>query len=179
MQSTSINNSGCVTVHRNSITGARLPCNSPRLPKRAVAITQAGLFGLKFGTASSADVKAQKQEVQSQLALNLHCEGIFLGVALLHNAAVQLLSAIQPLARGVNATDADEQQVEKLIQKLERVNPNKNTLASPLINGKWKLLYTTSQSILSKNRPAPLRANGPIYQYIGEGYTDGTLRVLQ
>ncbi|KAL3151942.1 hypothetical protein ABBQ32_001068 [Trebouxia sp. C0010 RCD-2024] len=139
MQSTSINNSGCVTVHRNSITGARLPCNSPRLPKRAVAITQAGLFGLKFGTASSADVKAQKQE---------------------------LLSAIQPLARGVNATDADEQQVEKLIQKLERVNPNKNTLASPLINGKWKLLYTTSQSILSKNRPAPLRANGPIYQYI-------------
>lgn len=92
---------------------------------------------------------------------------------------MQLLSAIQPLARGVNATDADEEQVEKLIQKLERVNLNKNTLASPLINGKWKLLYTTSQSILQKNRPAPLRANGPIYQYIGEGYTDGTLRLLQ
>lgn len=91
---------------------------------------------------------------------------------------MQLLSAIQPLARGVNATDADEEKVEKLIQKLERVNPNKSTLASPLINGKWKLLYTTSQSILQKNRPAPLRANGPIYQYIGEGYVDGGLRVL-
>lgn len=134
-----MNNSGCVNLHRSSITGSRLPRSTPRLPKRAVAITQAGLFGLKFGTASSADVKTQKQE---------------------------LLSAIQPLARGVNATDADEEQVEKLIQKLERVNLNKNTLASPLINGKWKLLYTTSQSILQKNRPAPLRANGPIYQYI-------------
>lgn len=81
--------------------------------------------------------------------------------------ASQLLSAIQPLQRGVSATDTDQQQVEKLIQKLEKVNPNKNSLASPLINGKWKLLYTTSQSILGSKRPAILRANGPIYQYIG------------
>ena len=99
------------------------------------------------------------------------------GIARLRSIAVQLLSAIQPLARGVNATDADQEQVEKLIQKLEKVNPNKNTLASPLINGKWKLLYTTSQSILQKSRPAPLRANGPIYQYIGKEYPDGSLRL--
>ena len=83
---------------------------------------------------------------------------------------MQLLSAIQPLQRGVGATEADQHQVEKLIQKLEKVNPNKNSLASPFINGKWKLLYTTSQSILGSKRPAILRANGPIYQYIGEDY---------
>ena len=80
---------------------------------------------------------------------------------------LQLLSAIEPLQRGVAATDEDQQQVENLIQKLEKVNPNQKSLSSPLINGKWKLLYTTSQSILSKSRPAPLRPNGPIYQYIG------------
>lgn len=81
-----------------------------------------------------------------------------------------MLSAIQPLQRGVTASDADQQQVEKLIRKLEKVNPNKNSLASPLINGKWKLLYTTSESILGSKRPAVLRANGPIYQYIGEAH---------
>ena len=80
---------------------------------------------------------------------------------------VQLLSALQPLQRGVTATEQDQQKVETLIQKLEKANPNKNSLASPLINGKWQLLYTTSQSILSKKRPALLRPNGPIYQYIG------------
>lgn len=87
-----------------------------------------------------------------------------------HADAAQLLSAIEPLQRGVNATDADQQQVEKLIRKLEKVNPNKNSLASPLINGKWKLLYTTSESILGSKRPAIFRANGPIYQYIGEDH---------
>ena len=80
---------------------------------------------------------------------------------------MQLLAAIQPLQRGVSATEDDQKDVEQLIKKLEKVNPNPKSLASPLINGKWKLIYTTSQSILQSKRPAVLRPNGPIFQYIG------------
>jgi len=80
---------------------------------------------------------------------------------------MQLLAAIKPLQRGVSATDDDQKDVEQLIKKLEKVNPNPKSLASPLINGKWKLIYTTSQSILQSKRPAVLRPNGPIFQYIG------------
>ena len=67
MQSFSINHGGCANLHSNSIAGPRLPRSVPRLPKRAAAITQAGLFGLNFGTASSTDVKTQKQEVKRRM----------------------------------------------------------------------------------------------------------------
>ena len=80
---------------------------------------------------------------------------------------MQLLAAIEPLQRGVGASEDDQKDVEQLIRKLEKVNPNPKSLASPLINGKWKLIYTTSQSILQSKRPAVLRPNGPIFQYIG------------
>lgn len=53
-------------------------------------------------------------------------------------------------------------------QVLERQNPNKKALASPLLAGKWELLYTTSDSILGTSRPAFLRPSGPIHQYLGE-----------
>lgn len=102
-------------------------------------VTQAGLFGLNFGRAGGTDVKGRKQE---------------------------LLAAIEPLERGVTATDEEQKNVEQLIRKLEQANPNSKSLSSPLINGKWKLLYTTSESILGKTRPALTRPNGPIYQFI-------------
>ena len=56
--------------------------------------------------------------------------------------------------------------MEQLASELERLNPNKNALASPLINAKWRLLYTTSASILGSNKPPFLRPQGPIYQTI-------------
>jgi hypothetical protein len=56
--------------------------------------------------------------------------------------------------------------VEQLASDLERLNPNKNALSSPLINAKWRLLYTTSASILGTNKPPFLRPAGPIYQTI-------------
>ena len=58
--------------------------------------------------------------------------------------------------------------MDKLARDLEAINPIKNVLASPLINAKWELLYTTSSSILGTSRPALLRPQGPIYQTIGE-----------
>ena len=56
--------------------------------------------------------------------------------------------------------------MEQLASELERLNPNKNALASPLINAKWRLLYTTSASILGTTKPPFLRPQGPIYQTI-------------
>lgn len=58
-------------------------------------------------------------------------------------------------------------QVEQLVKQLEAINPNKGTLSSPLINARWKLLYTTSASILGTSKPPFLRPQGPIYQTIG------------
>ena len=57
-------------------------------------------------------------------------------------------------------------QVEQLASELERLNPNKNALSCPLINAKWRLLYTTSASILGTSKPPFLRPIGPIYQTI-------------
>lgn len=36
--------------------------------------------------------------------------------------------------------------------------------ASPLITARWRLIYTTSESILGKTRPSIFRPVGPIYQ---------------
>ncbi|PHT41608.1 putative plastid-lipid-associated protein 4, chloroplastic [Capsicum baccatum] len=76
---------------------------------------------------------------------------------------LELLEAIAPLDRGAEATPEDQ----KLIaSKLEAANKVKEPLKSSLLNGKWELLYTTSQSILQTKRPKFLRANGKIYQAI-------------
>lgn len=53
-----------------------------------------------------------------------------------------------------------------MARKLEAVNAVKEPLKSNLLNGKWELIYTTSQSILQTKRPKFLRPNGKIYQAI-------------
>ncbi len=81
----------------------------------------------------------------------------------------QLLDAIRPLQRGLRATPEDKAAVERLAAQLERLNPTPKPLASPLLNGRWELLYTTSDSILGTKRPALLRPSGPIYQLLDGG----------
>ncbi|KAI7840793.1 hypothetical protein COHA_005497 [Chlorella ohadii] len=78
----------------------------------------------------------------------------------------QLLEAIKPLKRGLNASEEDQQRIDRLARALERRNPTKKPLASDLLSGQWELLYTTSGSILGANRPALLRPTGPTYQVI-------------
>eukprot|EP00877_Chromochloris_zofingiensis_P013596 jgi/Chrzof1/8490/Cz03g13020.t1 len=78
----------------------------------------------------------------------------------------QLLDLIRPLRRGLLASDEDQQQVESLVQRLEKLNPTPQALASPLLNGRWRLEYTTSGSILGANKPALFRPSGPIYQLL-------------
>ncbi|CAI0439279.1 unnamed protein product [Linum tenue] len=78
----------------------------------------------------------------------------------------ELLQAIAPLDRGAEATPEDQKFVDQIARKLEAVNAEKEPLKSTLLNGKWELLYTTSQSILKKKWPKLLRPNGKIYQAI-------------
>lgn len=77
-----------------------------------------------------------------------------------------LLDAIAPLQRGAEASDEDIARVDKIARELEALNPTENPLESPFLNGKWELLYTTSSSLLKKERVKFLRPNGAIYQAI-------------
>ena len=78
----------------------------------------------------------------------------------------QLLARIAPLARGAAASDEDKADVARLFADLEKANPTRAPLASPDLNGRWRLLYTTSASILGTARPPFLRPTGPIYQVL-------------
>lgn len=50
------------------------------------------------------------------------------------------------MQRGVTADADDIEAVDTLARQLEKLNPNPKTLASPLVNGKWKVGSTdTSQ----------------------------------
>ncbi|KAE8009080.1 hypothetical protein FH972_005534 [Carpinus fangiana] len=78
----------------------------------------------------------------------------------------ELYAALAPLDRGAEATPKDQQLVEQIARELEEVNEIKEPLKSNLLNGKWELIYTTSQSVLQTQRPKFLRPNGKIYQAI-------------
>mmetsp|Transcript_35181 Transcript_35181/g.57416 ORF Transcript_35181/g.57416 Transcript_35181/m.57416 type:complete len:225 (+) Transcript_35181:112-786(+) len=81
-------------------------------------------------------------------------------------AKQQLLDAIAPVNKGLEATQEQEAEILALIEKCEKLNPTKSPLQSPEISAKWELIYTTSDSILGKSRPTAFRAKGPIYQTI-------------
>ncbi|XP_020221395.1 probable plastid-lipid-associated protein 4, chloroplastic isoform X2 [Cajanus cajan] len=70
----------------------------------------------------------------------------------------ELLEAIAPLDRGADATPQDQQTVDQIARELEAVSPIKEPLKSNLLDGKWELIYTTSQSILQTKRPKLLRS---------------------
>ncbi|KAL3635267.1 putative plastid-lipid-associated protein 4, chloroplastic [Castilleja foliolosa] len=70
----------------------------------------------------------------------------------------ELLEAIAPLDRGAEATPEDQLTIDQIVRKLESVNPTKEPLKSKLLDGKWELLYTTSESILQTKRPKFLRS---------------------
>ncbi|PNH01789.1 putative plastid-lipid-associated protein 4, chloroplastic [Tetrabaena socialis] len=82
-------------------------------------------------------------------------------------AKEELLARLDGLDRGAAATAEDKADVERLASALEKLNPTPQPLKAPqLLSGSWRLLYTTSDSILATNRPALLRPRGSIYQII-------------
>eukprot|EP00190_Bangiopsis_sp_CCMP1999_P007204 CAMPEP_0198725838 /NCGR_PEP_ID=MMETSP1475-20131203/3058_1 /TAXON_ID= ORGANISM="Unidentified sp., Strain CCMP1999" /NCGR_SAMPLE_ID=MMETSP1475 /ASSEMBLY_ACC=CAM_ASM_001111 /LENGTH=178 /DNA_ID=CAMNT_0044487677 /DNA_START=182 /DNA_END=718 /DNA_ORIENTATION=+ len=87
-----------------------------------------------------------------------------------------LLSIIEPLDEGLAALDSPgvQEEVEFYIKNVEKRNEITDTVSSPLINGKWKLVYTTSANILGKNYPGFVsNVPGTNLQYIDTDKEEG------
>ncbi|MDF5729603.1 MAG: PAP/fibrillin family protein [Rhizonema sp. PD38] len=77
-----------------------------------------------------------------------------------------LLEAIAGKNRGIIATERDKQAIQVAIARLEDLNPTPRPVEAPhLLNGNWRLLYTTSNALLNFDR-LPLCKLGQIYQCI-------------
>jgi len=78
----------------------------------------------------------------------------------------ELLEIIAGKNRGLLATASDKQAILSAIAKLEDYNPTPRPLeAAELLNGDWRLLYTTSRALLNLDG-FPLLKLGQIYQSI-------------
>ncbi|MGL5082232.1 MAG: PAP/fibrillin family protein [Microcoleaceae cyanobacterium] len=77
-----------------------------------------------------------------------------------------LLESIAGKNRGILATESDRQVILSAIAQLEDYNPNPRPLeAKHLLDGNWRLLYTSSEELLGIDR-FPLYKLGQIYQCI-------------
>ena len=78
----------------------------------------------------------------------------------------ELLEAIAGKNRGLLANDLDKINVLTIVEQLEDTNPVTNPIsAKDQLNGNWRLLYTTSKSLLGLDY-VPIIKLGQIYQYI-------------
>lgn len=78
----------------------------------------------------------------------------------------ELLEAIAGRNRGLLSSEIDNVKVLSAIEQLEDRNPTPKPLeARDLLEGNWRLLYTTSRGLLNLNR-FPLFELGNIYQCI-------------
>lgn len=77
-----------------------------------------------------------------------------------------LLEAIAGKNRGLLATEQDKQSILVAVASLEDVNPTPRPIeATDLLDGNWRLLYTTSKALLNLDN-LPLCKLGQIYQCI-------------
>ncbi|MBD2413166.1 fibrillin [Nostoc calcicola FACHB-389] len=77
-----------------------------------------------------------------------------------------LIDAIAGTNRGLLATQVQKQAILAAIANLEGFNPTPRPVeANDLLNGNWRLLYTTSKALLNLDR-LPLCKLGQIYQCI-------------
>mmetsp|Transcript_10185 Transcript_10185/g.14413 ORF Transcript_10185/g.14413 Transcript_10185/m.14413 type:complete len:202 (+) Transcript_10185:7-612(+) len=90
------------------------------------------------------------------------------------NVKAQLLESLAGADLGRNTSVEDAVEISELFSKVEKTNPTKNPLGSKLLDGRWRLIYTTSRSIIGLDKPTFLRSKGPVYQYINT--TDLTAR---
>jgi hypothetical protein len=81
-------------------------------------------------------------------------------------AKTDLLDILATKNRGLTASDNEKQLIDALIVRTEAFNPTPNPVECPeLLNGDWRLIYTTSSSLLNLGR-IPLSQLGNIYQSI-------------
>lgn len=78
----------------------------------------------------------------------------------------ELLEAIAGKNRGLLAKEIEKVAILSAVSQLEDTNPTPNPIeAKELLEGNWRLLYTTSKGLLGLNR-FPLLQLGQIYQCI-------------
>jgi hypothetical protein len=78
----------------------------------------------------------------------------------------ELLEAIAPHNRGLLASEMDKVKILSAIQQLEDNNPSPKPLdRRELLEGNWRLLYTSSKDLLGFDR-IPLLKLGQIYQCV-------------
>jgi PAP_fibrillin len=78
----------------------------------------------------------------------------------------ELLNAVLMTNRGLLTTAPERQAIQAAIATLEDQNPHPRPLEVPnLLEGNWRLLYTTSQELLGIGK-IPLLTLGEIYQCI-------------
>jgi hypothetical protein len=81
-------------------------------------------------------------------------------------AKEELLELIAPYNRGILAKESDRAKILTSIERLEAVNPHPHPLeVKELLDGNWRLLYTTNGEILGLGR-FPLFQLGNVYQCI-------------
>ncbi len=76
-----------------------------------------------------------------------------------------LLEAIAGKNRGLLATERDKQAILMAIARLEDRNPTPRPVEAGILDGDWRLLYTTSRGLLNIDQ-LPLLKLGQIYQCI-------------
>jgi hypothetical protein len=82
------------------------------------------------------------------------------------NVKESLLESIAGKNRGLFADETDKVRVLSLVEQLEAINPNPKPFeVQELLDGNWRLLYTTSRAILGLNN-IPLFQLGEIYQCV-------------
>lgn len=78
----------------------------------------------------------------------------------------ELLETLASQNRGLATSPTERQAIQAAIARLEDRNPTPEPLAAAdLLEGDWRLLYTTSQDLLGIDR-IPLLSLGPIYQCV-------------
>lgn len=83
----------------------------------------------------------------------------------------ELMAAIAPtrLGRAMASDRRAQEKIDAIVRRLEALNPNPVPVESADLGAVWKLVYTTSASILGASRPPPLRPNDEIYQAVDLG----------
>lgn len=78
----------------------------------------------------------------------------------------ELIEAIAGTNRGLMATEQDKQAILIAIAQLEDRNPTPRPIETgDLLDGNWRLIYTTSKGLLNIDQ-LPLLKLGQIYQYL-------------
>lgn len=85
-------------------------------------------------------------------------------VAGLADLKAAVLLAISDTERGLRADKERIRKIEQLVRALEAKNPTRAPLKSPLMNGRWALVYTTQLDVVGKGKPGFLQPKGSIFQ---------------